>query len=400
MHGALAFPGGLSFTGRAAPGEGGGGGPAFQDLTLDNDTVAEDAAVETVVGQVVGFLGAPYVVAMIDQAETNWFFLDGPVMVDTGGLDFETNASPTITLREYHEEDSGYNPFSPVGPYHDTVITIHVTDVSEGAVNLYPDPDLGDGSGSYTQAGGSGSYSFYANDGIACNDATGGRAFVQTGSLLTAVQAAFEPDTDYFVRLTCAFNYTYGDMEIRIGDGDWSRFYIDAMDTFEAVVRSGATINGVWLRVSAASGGYSNMWLDGLEIFEATLGNNIVTGGDFASSSGWSSSGSAEPPVIGGGVCTGGGSDDGNVHRDANETITAGRYVARSRFVSGTYGDIRRGVGANANGRVIEAATLTVGGLISEIIDLASVTNQRVQMNLNATDAAVDDFEVRRIIGP
>ena len=112
-------------------------GPPFADLTLSGYTVAEDASLDTQIGTIQGMLTyasyPDYAPVIVSQSNANWFYVDdgppNPVIVLVGSaLDYETNPSPTITVREYNQELSGFDVNNPVGPYHDTVLTITVTD--------------------------------------------------------------------------------------------------------------------------------------------------------------------------------------------------------------------------------------------------------------------------------
>jgi hypothetical protein len=94
---------------------------ALPALSLDNDTVAEDATEGTLVGNIVGATEGS-TVTLQAQEDANAFAKDGnAIEVGSAGLDFETNPNPTITLREVL---AGYTT-------RDTVITITVTDVAE-----------------------------------------------------------------------------------------------------------------------------------------------------------------------------------------------------------------------------------------------------------------------------
>jgi hypothetical protein len=116
-------------------------GPPFVDLTLDNYDVDEATGpgADIFVGNIVGALGGDYQVDVLTQEETGWFYCDSGTAIYTNGgggvPDFETNPTPTVTLREF---DAALSPGvgSPVGPYHDTVIEITVNDVAEAGPEL------------------------------------------------------------------------------------------------------------------------------------------------------------------------------------------------------------------------------------------------------------------------
>jgi hypothetical protein len=104
-------------------------GPAFQNLTLDNYTIAESIGQYAQVGNIIGGIEGGYVVGIVSQEHADWFFAEEGTLY-TGGtqVDYETDASPTVTLREFiGTEDIN----APTSPYHDTVITITLTDVVE-----------------------------------------------------------------------------------------------------------------------------------------------------------------------------------------------------------------------------------------------------------------------------
>jgi hypothetical protein len=90
-------------------------------LTLDDDEVAEDAAIGVAVGAIVGrTVGST--LTLTDDAG-GLFALDGLNIEVAGALDFETAASHNITIRETLANASN----SP----RDSVIAITVTDVAE-----------------------------------------------------------------------------------------------------------------------------------------------------------------------------------------------------------------------------------------------------------------------------
>jgi hypothetical protein len=92
-------------------------------LTLDDSSIAEDAAIGTAVGALVG-RSTGSTLALIDTAG-GLFALDGLNIEVDGALDFETATSHNITVRETLASASN----SP----RDSVIAITVTDVEESS---------------------------------------------------------------------------------------------------------------------------------------------------------------------------------------------------------------------------------------------------------------------------
>jgi hypothetical protein len=95
--------------------------PVLRVLTLSASTVAENAAGGTVVGLLIG--RAPgSTLTIVSQSNANWFALSGAsVVVGASSPDFETNASPTVTVRETF----------PGSYQRDTILTLTVTNVLE-----------------------------------------------------------------------------------------------------------------------------------------------------------------------------------------------------------------------------------------------------------------------------
>ena len=100
------------------------GSPTLQDLVLTPDDIAEDAVAGTYVGTLTGMTGGS-TLSIVDTSG-NQFALDGEdVEVGATALDYETETTPTITIRE--------TLTGATNTPHDTVIPINVTNVAEGS---------------------------------------------------------------------------------------------------------------------------------------------------------------------------------------------------------------------------------------------------------------------------
>lgn len=106
---------GLAQSGAAAP-------PTLAALSLSASTVAENSAASTVIGAIQGGTGGS-TITIQTQSNTGWFSISGGNLVVAGSIDYETNAAPTVTLRE--------TLAGATNTPRDTVVNITVTDVAE-----------------------------------------------------------------------------------------------------------------------------------------------------------------------------------------------------------------------------------------------------------------------------
>jgi hypothetical protein len=107
-------------------------GPAFNDLTLDNYDVDEDAELDSVVATISGGLGAPYEIMLVSE-DSAFYSEDSALLLLGQVLDYETAPTLSITLREFDVGDPGGSA-APTLPYHDTVIEIIVNNVAEDLI--------------------------------------------------------------------------------------------------------------------------------------------------------------------------------------------------------------------------------------------------------------------------
>jgi hypothetical protein len=131
-------------------------------------------------------------------------------------------------------------------------------------------------------------------------------------------------------------------------------------------------------------------------------GPELVTGGDFSSSSGWTLDGFGVVATISGGTLNGSGTgeDVSWGGRLAAGTLVPGTYRAVFDYVSGAPGNgVRVFLGASD----VEAAGATFGtirsaaGTYSQDIVVASVAGQWLGIEFDTSAANVDNFSVKQI---
>jgi hypothetical protein len=94
-------------------------------LTLDDDTMVEASAEDTVVGALLG-TSSGSTLSLTDDAGDR-FKLDGlNIVAGPTATDYGTATSHNITVRESHDDASN------VGGYRDSVITINITEIGAG----------------------------------------------------------------------------------------------------------------------------------------------------------------------------------------------------------------------------------------------------------------------------
>lgn len=220
-------------------------GPPFADLTLDNSTIAEGTGPDQPVGTVLGRLGVGYSVSLLEQEEADWFAFDGDlILAGNEPTDFETNPSPTITMREYEDTESDF--MNPVGPYHDTILTITVTDVAE-APELFPDPGIGT-EANFQNTGGTGTFSA-AGGKIALSCVSKTIQFTATNGAHSAMLAALTNATVYDVVIEVGGYVSVAGGVFRLKGGDGAAYNL-----------TGITGNGTW-SFQVTSGTSSNAFL-------------------------------------------------------------------------------------------------------------------------------------------
>lgn len=97
--------------------------PELQALALSVSSIAENSATGTVVGAINGMTSGS-TLSITSQSNANWFAISGGnLTIGASSPDFETNAAPTVTVRETLAEATN----SP----RDTILTITVTDIVE-----------------------------------------------------------------------------------------------------------------------------------------------------------------------------------------------------------------------------------------------------------------------------
>lgn len=106
-----------------------GAPPELTDLTLSASTIAENSASGTVIGAIQGMTPGS-TLSIASQSDANWFAIDGSnnLIVGLTKPDYETNPSPTVTVRETLE--------GAANTPKDTVLTVTVTDVAEAPTVL------------------------------------------------------------------------------------------------------------------------------------------------------------------------------------------------------------------------------------------------------------------------
>jgi hypothetical protein len=135
-------------------------------------------------------------------------------------------------------------------------------------------------------------------------------------------------------------------------------------------------------------------------------GPELVTGGDFSSSSGWTLNGAASFATISGGTLNGSGTggDVATGARLAAGTLVPGTYRVTFDIVAGSTIHVWAFVGGSSASIVSNPYTDgTIGthrtalGSYSQDIVVASVAGQYLGIILDTTNAKVDNFSVKQV---
>jgi hypothetical protein len=135
-------------------------------------------------------------------------------------------------------------------------------------------------------------------------------------------------------------------------------------------------------------------------------GPELVTGGDFSSSSGWTLDGVSGPATISGGTLNGSGTgaDVAWAGRVAAGTLVPGTYRVTFDIISGSaikvwafVGGSSAGIGINPYTDGTTGTHRTTIGSYSQDLVVASVAGQYLGVFLDTTSAKVDNFSVKQI---
>jgi hypothetical protein len=130
-------------------------------------------------------------------------------------------------------------------------------------------------------------------------------------------------------------------------------------------------------------------------------GPELVTGGDFSSSSGWTLNAAPTPATISGGTLNGGGSsfDIATGAQLAAGTLVPGTYRVTFDVVTGSTIRVWAFIGASAadgTGGITGTHRTAIGSYSQDLV-VASVAGQYLGILLDTTSAKVDNFSVKRI---
>jgi hypothetical protein len=135
-------------------------------------------------------------------------------------------------------------------------------------------------------------------------------------------------------------------------------------------------------------------------------GPELVTGGDFSSSSGWTLDAGVTPATISGGTLNGGGTsfDMAKVRQLAAGTLVPGTYRVAFDIISGAgihvwafVGDSSAFTGSNPYTDGTIGTKRTAVGSYSEDVVVASIAGQYLGIVLDTTSAKVDNFSVKQV---